>query len=164
MPFRLRPIRPSRRFSGDARAAVARATRELDLWAWDTLARMQRYPPQITGLRHHFKGPRERAGFFYKLRRGLIQVPYRRTLTLGRSWSRRLLNLAARVVAQVGSNDAMAPYGHFVEGYSARVGRARDRQTREMGQQRHWPAIDVAAKFAWAKRLPRIRAALGFRK
>ena len=46
-----------------------------------------RYPPQNTSFRMRFKSDRQRRWFFWALRTGLIQVPYRRTTTLGPRWN-----------------------------------------------------------------------------
>jgi hypothetical protein len=52
--------------------------------------RMSDYPPERHG-KHKFKSDKERRGFFYYLRRGLIEVPYRRGQSprserLGKKW------------------------------------------------------------------------------
>jgi hypothetical protein len=74
-------------------------------------AKLEVYPPQRRGESMEFVSDRQRRGFFAKLRAGEIEVPYRRTGTLGRKWMTRALG-PGRVGAVVGNP---TPYGPFVQ-------------------------------------------------
>jgi hypothetical protein len=54
--------------------------------------------------------PKQRAYFFWALRKGLIQVPYQRTGTLGRSFTTQVERGQDAVTGELGTNVAYAPW------------------------------------------------------
>ncbi|MGQ9491727.1 MAG: hypothetical protein ACUVS6_13725 [Anaerolineae bacterium] len=75
---------------------------------WGDLAQYPRPPER--GAFTGFKSDKQRRWFFAALRQGLIQVPYVRTGTLGRSWTQRIDLTADGMVGRVGTNIAYAPF------------------------------------------------------
>ena len=75
---------------------------------WNELARYPKPPEQ--GTFTGFKSDRQRRFFFAALREGLIQVPYRRTGTLGRSWTTRIDVTANSIEGRIGTNIIYAPW------------------------------------------------------
>lgn len=72
--------------------------------------RLAKYPPQVSRPQP-FKTDKQRRFFFAALRDGRIQVPYRRTGTLGRKWTSDVAADGSQAV--VGNN---TPYGPLVMG------------------------------------------------
>lgn len=71
------------------------------------------YPPPPAGYRMVWKSERQRRWFFAALRSGAIQVPYRRTGTLGRRWTTRVSGAGLAVTGEVGN---VTGYGPYVQG------------------------------------------------
>ena len=59
---------------------------------------------------------RQRRWFFWALKEGKIEVPYKRTGTLGRSWQQRVARETDSIVGVVGSQGQIAPYNIYVQG------------------------------------------------
>ena len=70
------------------------------------------YPPREKGLHIEFKTEKQRRYFFWALREGKIEVPYRRTRTLGRKWTTKVEHISGGVVGIVGN---ATPYGPYVQ-------------------------------------------------
>jgi hypothetical protein len=70
------------------------------------------YPPPPGGYRMVWKSERQRRFFFAALRDGRIQVPYRRTGTLGRRWTTKVSGSGGDIVGEVGN---VTVYGPFVQ-------------------------------------------------
>lgn len=104
------------------------------------------YPQKRVGMRVRFKTERQRRHFFWLLGQGRIRVPYRRTGTLGRSWSHRVLTKPDRIEGVVGSAGQIASYNVLVQGA---------RQT-EMHRQTGWKTPKEVMK----KRFPRFKKAV----
>lgn len=69
------------------------------------------YPPPPSGHRMVWKSERQRRWFFAALRSGAIQVPYRRTGTLGRRWTTRVSgSTLATLTGEVGNVTAYGPW------------------------------------------------------
>lgn len=68
---------------------------------------------------------------------------YRRTRTLGRSWSRKISGRGANIVGRVGSNSNIAPYNRYVQDADrqARVHQGRWKNTTQGVAQRRTRAI-----------------------
>jgi len=75
---------------------------------WNELARYPKPPEQ--GAFTGFKSEKQRRWFFAALREGLIEVPYRRTGTLGRSWTMRVSSTVDGIEGRVGTNVVYAPW------------------------------------------------------
>ena len=75
------------------------------------IRRVAKYPPQKHGRSQPFVSLRQRRYFFWALASGKIQVPYRRTNTLGRKWTPKVSTNGRR--GEVGNNTG---YGPFVQG------------------------------------------------
>lgn len=71
------------------------------------------YPPQ-SGRPQRFRSDRQRRWFFAALNSGAISVPYRRTGTLGRSWTEEIRQTPGNLVGEVGNN---VEYGPYVQGH-----------------------------------------------
>lgn len=75
---------------------------------WGDLAK---YPHRPTsGTFAGFKSEKQRRWFFAALREGLIEVPYRRTGTLGRSWTMRIDSTMDGIEGRIGTNIVYAPW------------------------------------------------------
>lgn len=72
------------------------------------------YPPPPSGYRMVWKSEKQRRFFFAALREGLIQVPYRRTGTLGRSWTHKIDVGGSTLIKGVLGNNV--EYGPWVQG------------------------------------------------
>lgn len=72
--------------------------------------RIAKYPPSPGGRPQPFKTEKQRRYFFYAIRAGLIQVPYRRTGTLGRKWTTQVSPDGR--TGRVGNN---TPYARVVQ-------------------------------------------------
>lgn len=72
--------------------------------------KLAQYPPQVS-RRQPFKTEKQRRYFFWALREGIIQVPYRRTGTLGRKWTTEVSPDGRQ--GRVGNN---TPYAPLVQG------------------------------------------------
>jgi len=70
------------------------------------------YPPVDRDLHITFKSDKQRKYFFWALRTGKIQVPYRRTRTLGRKWTTKVEFISGGVVGTIGN---ATPYGPYVQ-------------------------------------------------
>jgi len=69
------------------------------------------YPPKpVAGDFPGFVSTRQRRWFFAALRDGRIQVPYRRTGTLGRSWTTDVIVTPDALLGVVGTNTVYAPW------------------------------------------------------
>lgn len=68
------------------------------------------YPPRDTNLHITFKSEKQRRYFFAALHEGKIQVPYRRTRTLGRLWTTKVEYINGGVVGTIGNATPYAPY------------------------------------------------------
>lgn len=76
--------------------------------------RMAVYPPKRP-QRMQFRTPKQRRGFFAKLRSGAIRVPYRRTGTLGRLWTSAKPKINIQKKFFNGEIGNATPYGQFVQ-------------------------------------------------
>lgn len=77
------------------------------------------YPPPATGYRMVWKSERQRRWFFAALRSGAIQVPYRRTGTLGRRWTTEVSRQGDDLVGRVGNVTVYGPFVQSVDGQAA---------------------------------------------
>jgi hypothetical protein len=68
------------------------------------------YPPRDKNLHIEFKTEKQRRFFFWALRTGKIEVPYRRTRTLGRKWTTKVEYINGGVVGTIGNATPYAPY------------------------------------------------------
>ena len=75
---------------------------------WSEVAKYP--PPPASSAFPGFKSEKQRRFFFAALRDGLIQVPYRRTGTLGRSWTMRISSTVDGIEGRVGTNIIYAPW------------------------------------------------------
>ena len=150
MAFDLRPIVPRKPFVVTERFISTMAA-EMDLFGRQLRVAMQKYPPQIVGLRHGPMTPKQRRYFFWALRNGRIKVPYRRTKTLGRSWSNVTIISRGAIIARVGSNAHIAPYNRWVQGPPGVQAPAMAR--------RGWQSINPTALLTWSRFKPRLRNA-----
>jgi len=80
--------------------------------------RLAKYPGKSAGSMQ-FVSDKQRRFFFAALREGRIQVPYRRTGTLGRKWTSRVTFTDQDVMGILGNN---APYAPYVQGFGAQAG------------------------------------------
>lgn len=81
---------------------------------------MQRYPPRMHLTRTQvygkpFASDRQRRWFFAALKDGSLEVPYKRTGTLMRSWNGTVAVGPERIEGVIGSNSNMAPYNAYVQ-------------------------------------------------
>lgn len=72
--------------------------------------KIAKYPPSPGGRPQPFKTEKQRRYFFWAMRAGVIQVPYRRTGTLGRKWTTSVSPDGR--VGKVGNN---TPYARVVQ-------------------------------------------------
>lgn len=77
------------------------------------------YPPQIKGVHAMFVSDKQRRYFFAALADGTIQVPYRRTRTLGKRWTTKVEFINGGVVGTVGN---VTPYAPLVQGRETQAG------------------------------------------
>jgi hypothetical protein len=75
---------------------------------WNEVAKYP--PPPASSAFPGFKSEKQRRFFFAALRDGLIQVPYRRTGTLGRSWTTRIDVTVNSIEGRIGTNIIYAPW------------------------------------------------------
>lgn len=73
-------------------------------------ADMKRYPGRQSTGPQQWKSERQRRWFFAALRSGQIRIPYRRTGTLGRGWTKHIKRGAKWPSATIGTHVAYAPY------------------------------------------------------
>ena len=73
-------------------------------------ADIKKYPGRQSSGPQQWKSERQRRWFFAALRRGEIQVPYRRTGKLGQSWTRTIEKGGRWPAAVIGTNRAYAPW------------------------------------------------------
>lgn len=75
---------------------------------WGDVAK---YPqPPEPGSFKGFVGDKQRRYFFYALHAGLIQVPYRRTGTLGRRWTMQITQASDSITGILGNNTIYGPW------------------------------------------------------
>jgi hypothetical protein len=84
------------------RAAMEKATALIQ-------ARLAVYPP-AQRRPMTFVSDKQRRFFFAALREGRIEVPYRRTGTLGRRWTTEISGSGLDLVGRVGNNTSYGPY------------------------------------------------------
>jgi hypothetical protein len=84
------------------RAAMVRATALVQ-------NRLVVYPP-AQRRPQPFKTDKQRRFFFAALREGRIEVPYRRTMTLGRRWTTEISGSGLDLVGRVGNNTSYGPF------------------------------------------------------
>ena len=92
---------------------------------------------------------RQRRWFFWALKEGKIEVPYKRTGTLGRSWQQRVARETDSIVGVVGSQGQIAPYNVYVQG---------PQQSRMM-ELIGWKKIEDIYKPHWQKAVAEAKAA-----
>lgn len=80
-------------------------------------ARLAKYPGKSTG-KATFVSDKQRRFFFAALRQGSIQVPYRRTGTLGRKWTSKVTFTDNDVMGFAGNT---APYAPLVQGFGTQA-------------------------------------------
>jgi hypothetical protein len=74
-------------------------------------------PPRDPSRKFRFATDKQRRAFWAMVKRGLIQVPYRRTLNLLRAIDANVLKVSdSGFVLQIGINTTKAPYAPFVVG------------------------------------------------
>lgn len=82
----------------------------------DVQKEVKRYPPQYGGSPpfEGFKTDKQRRWFFWALREGKIQVPYKRgkAAGLGGSWATEVQGFAGNITGVVGTN---MPYAKYVQ-------------------------------------------------
>jgi hypothetical protein len=96
------------------------------------------YPPRpAPGLASQFWTPRQRRWFFWALRKGMIQVPYRRTETLGRQFTEQVTRDEKSVTGQLGT---ATPYAPWVVGpdYPGETIRGQTMHQARIHQNRWW--------------------------
>lgn len=79
--------------------------------------RLAKYPGKSTGAMV-FVSDKQRRFFFAALREGKLQVPYRRTGTLGRKWTSKVTFTDDDVMGFVGNS---APYAPLVQGFDTQA-------------------------------------------
>jgi len=92
---------------------------------------------------------RQRRWFFWALKEGKIEIPYKRTGTLGRSWQQRVARETDSIVGVVGSQGQIAPYNIYVQG---------PQQSRMM-ELIGWKKIEDIYKPHWQKTIAEAKAA-----
>jgi hypothetical protein len=97
-------------------------------------AYLKKYPPPPVGAHIRFVSLKQRRWFFWALRSGAITVPYRRTMTLGRSWN-VTVTTSSNTIRGVLANPIGQTYGRYVQDAEkqARIHRGR------------WPTVQDAA-------------------
>lgn len=141
-----RELRQFRAALGE-QAFGAAATEELRAATVESLTFAERFlaksPPRPVSFRAKFVSAKQRRWFFWALRSGAIQVPYRRTGTLGRRW-RHLITPAGGGIRGTLTN--RTPYAEFVqdEKKQARVHAGR------------WPTIQMTERGTVARKFPLI--------
>ncbi len=80
-------------------------------------ARLAKYPGKSAG-KMTFVSDKQRRFFFAALREGTIQVPYRRTGTLGRKWTSKVTFTDDDVMGFVGNS---TPYAPLVQGFDTQA-------------------------------------------
>lgn len=98
-----------------------------------------------------FVSDKQRRFVMANIRKGIIQIPRKRTGTLGRSWSVQERHSADRLVYVIGSNSAIAPYNVYVQ-------RLKDqsRRHKEIG----WPTPTKVVQSVWPKERKKIEHAV----
>ncbi len=81
-------------------------------------SRIARYPRRRYGAKVTFVSAKQRRFFFWALREGAIQVPYRRTGTLGRRWTAQGRRLGGAAVGILGN---ITPYAPLVQDLERQV-------------------------------------------
>jgi len=119
----------------DAATADATLRRPMQRAVFALQADVAKYPAQYAGHpAFHFVSERQRRWFFAALRQGRIQVPYRRTGTLGRSWTTKIEGFAGEMRGIVGN---VREYARWVQ----------DRERQYYLHAGRWPTIqDVVEK------------------
>ena len=97
-----------------------------------------------------FVSDRQRRFVMANIRKGIIQVPRKRTGTLGRSWSLRAAHTKARLAYIIGSNAAIAPYNRWVQD---------DERQAERFKRIGWPTPAEIARKYWPAESKRIQQA-----
>lgn len=99
-----------RKLSGPAFKAAMRPPMEASLRILNNELAKYPSPPSRGTFRANFTSARQRRAFFALLRRGLITVPYRRTGTLGRSWTTSITDAGTRLSGVIGTALSYAKY------------------------------------------------------
>jgi len=97
-----------------------------------------KYPPPPTGAHTTFVSDKQRRWFFWALSTGVITVPYKRTGTLGKSWTTDVRPSGTSLNGVLGN---VRPYGPYVqdEEVQARIHRGR------------WPTVQALMRTPAAK-------------
>lgn len=78
------------------------------------------YPAPPSGYRMVWKSEKQRRWFFAALREGRIQVPYRRTGTLGRRWTTNITGSgSAEIRGEIGNATEYGPWVQAAESQAA---------------------------------------------
>jgi len=75
---------------------------------WGDVAKYPKSPPE--GVFKGFVSAKQRRWFFAALREGRIEVPYKRTGTLGRSWTMKVDTNIDGIEGWIGTNTIYAPW------------------------------------------------------
>ena len=106
---------------------VKRATDESLAFAQNFIAK---YPPKSSGKRMVFQSEKQRRWFFWALRTGEIEVPYRRTGTLGKSWTTDVRATSDSIRGVLGNVRPYAPY-------------VQDEELQAQMHKGHWPTVQM---------------------
>lgn len=99
------------------------------------------YPPPPAGYRMVWRSDKQRRFFFAALRAGRIEVPYRRTGTLGRRWTTRVRAVGNDLHGEVGN---VTVYGPWVQADTAQAAVHRGRwRTDEMVARQTEPRVQA---------------------
>lgn len=98
---------------------LKRLARQMEIAVKDVQFALKIYPPQIRGMHVMFVSEKQRRYFFAALADGTIQVPYRRTRTLGRRWTTKVEFVNGGVVGTIGN---VTPYAPLVQSRTEQAG------------------------------------------
>lgn len=106
---------------------VKRATNEALAFAQNFIAK---YPSKSSGKRMAFQSEKQRRWFFWALRSGQIEVPYRRTGTLGKSWTTDVNATSDSIRGVLGNVRSYAQY-------------VQDEELQAQMHKGHWPTVQM---------------------
>lgn len=106
---------------------VKRATDNSLAFAQNFIAK---YPPKSSGKRMVFQSEKQRRWFFWALRSGQIEVPYRRSGTLGKSWTTDVRATSENIRGVLGT---IRPYAQYVQ----------DEELQAQMHKGHWPTVQM---------------------
>lgn len=116
------------------KGGMATLTQEMRRAVDESLAFAQnfvaKYPPRSSSKRMVFKSDKQRRWFFWALRSGQIDVPYRRTGTLGKSWTTDVRVTSENIRGVLGNVRPYAPY-------------VQDEERQAQMHKGHWPTVQM---------------------